>query len=67
MTGTARILRRIRAALADLDHDVSVTAVDRLDALYAMQHEIARRILEIEYPTGVIEEGPASTISPVRF
>jgi hypothetical protein len=66
-SATTRILRRVRAALADLDHYVSVTAVDRLDALYEMQHEITRRILEMEPPAAETDEQPATRWSPVRY
>jgi hypothetical protein len=56
-----------RAALAELDRDVSVKAVDRLDALYAIQHEITRRILEMESPNDEAGEQPVIRWSPVRY
>jgi hypothetical protein len=56
---TAGILRRVRAALAELDPDASVNAVDRLDALYEL-HEITFRIREMERPNDEAGEQPVT-------
>jgi hypothetical protein len=63
---SARIVRRLRAALADLDHNAAVSATARLDVLYAFKEEITRRILEMEPPTEG-PGGPASRWSPTRY
>jgi hypothetical protein len=64
-SGTSRILRRIRAALADLDGSV-VSEADRLDALYEIQDQITRRILAMERPTEA-EKQAGTKWSPVRY
>jgi hypothetical protein len=66
-SGSGRILRRIRAALVALDRDETVSAADRLDALYAIDFEITGRILALESPTEGTEEQPVSRWSPVRY
>jgi hypothetical protein len=65
-SAVTRVIRRIRSALADLDRNAAVTAEDRLDALYAIQEEITRRILEMERPAEGTEGQPVKW-SPVRF
>jgi hypothetical protein len=47
-TPSARILRRVRRALRDLDSDGNISDVEKLDLLYQISFEITQRTAALE-------------------
>ena len=65
--GTDRILRRVRAALADLDGDATISDVDRLDALYEIGYQITGRIWVTEERVNGPSEQTMTKWLPIRY